>query len=48
LAVILFEQRVRKKKRLFTGKGRRPVKFLHDNAWPHMAKLTKGTLLELG
>ncbi|EFN67302.1 hypothetical protein EAG_15084, partial [Camponotus floridanus] len=27
-------------------KGRHPIKFLHDKAWPHVAKLTKGILLE--
>lgn len=35
-------------KRPFNGKGKRPVKFLHDNARPHIASKTKDTLMKLG
>ncbi|KAG5320517.1 MOS1T transposase, partial [Pseudoatta argentina] len=32
----------------FTGKGKCPVKLLHDNARPHVGKSVKETLLALG
>lgn len=32
----------------FTGKGPRPVKLLHDNARPHIARAVKDRLLTLG
>ena len=35
-------------KRAFTGKGKRPVKLLHDNARPHVGKPVKDTLMALG
>ena len=31
----------------FAGKGKRPVKLLHDNARPHVGKLVKDTLMAL-
>ena len=34
--------------RPFIGKGKRPVKLLHDNARPHVGKLVKEMLLALG
>ena len=34
--------------RPFTGKGKRPVKLLHDNARPHVGKPVKETLLAFG
>ena len=37
-----------KQKRSFTGKGKRPVKLLHDNATPHVGKPVKDTLMALG
>jgi len=35
-------------KRPFTSKSQRPVKFLHDNARPHIARSVKDTLVSLG
>ena len=35
-------------KRPFTGKGKLPVKLLHDNARPHVGNPVKDTLMALG